>query len=751
LDGTPQSYIQVNYLKNFTIGANYSDILSGEIIMDATLELSGASGKILTYNISTGLYQVQINSTELGGLDDDIGIFFITLKASKTNYSSQSISFSIEVLERSSELTLYLDGEEKSAQTSVNVTYGEEICISANFTDSQSGSFLDPATVELLGEGVSGLTLSIDANSGLYNISLDTRDLTAGVNFITLIAEANGYTTNTISFTIEVLERSTQLDITIDGQAKLYHTITYGLNFTLSANYSDYLDQIIIEGATLELSGEAVSGITLTYNDTLNLYVIEIDSSKFGVGITFITLAAKKENYIGKTVSITIEVTERSTSLELYLNDNLKTDKPSIDVIYGENFIISAEFIDSLSSLLIQGATLELTGEGVSGATLSLVSGKYQITIDSSKLGIGISFITLSASKTNYSSQTISITVEVLNRPTDIQIFLNGNETRDNTLELPIRDDLNITVKYYDNLTGQYIGDAFMQLIGEGLTLNLTEYQNFTQYSIIINTNQLDVGIRFLTISMEKENYEVHTPLIELQVRRIESQISLISHNETINTIPGATLQLNISLKDLDNNLMITNATLKYTVEFEQGEVKDLNNDGYYEINLEDLPEGTYKLVLTAYAGDDYEFKRYEITINVVRPPSENALFIALSIIGIGAAIGTGGYLIAYQQVLKYPKPIRKVHKYNKILKGKEKDVKIPSREEQISEIYNERLEKRKKLMEEKKLTTDTIKSDKEKLTDKADKSKMKGKANQETDLKKKSKDSETKNTGDNK
>ena len=71
-----------------------------------------------------------------------------------------------------------------------------------------------------------------------------------------------------------------------------------------------------------------------------------------------------------------------------------------------------------------------------------------------------------------------------------------------------------------------------------------------------------------------------------------------------------------------------------------------------------------------------------------IEEPWFNVLIAIAAIVG---AICLGGYLVAYQLYLKYPKPVRKVRKYRRTLKRKKMpSVEITSREKAFNLIYRE-------------------------------------------------------------
>ncbi|MFX0012937.1 MAG: hypothetical protein ACFE9R_21685, partial [Candidatus Hermodarchaeota archaeon] len=346
------------------------------------------------------------------------------------------------------------------------------------------------------------------------------------------------------------------------------------------------------------------------------------------------------------------------------------------------------------SGLFIDNADIIIVGEGIEQLNLTkdLTYDQYYVPVDTLDLNFGINLLTLYAQKANYQPQTIIIRIQISEKETAMEIYLNEQpKTIDKSISLPIRAPLNITVKYLDNDTKSHIPGSVIQLVGEGLTdTYLTENSLLGQYTISIDTTLLDIGVRFLTIYATHANYESYSALLRIQVNRIRTNITTTTGVIAFNREPGQSYHLEINLLDLDSETSILDANVTYTWTYGQGDLTDSNNDGIYEGTISDLREGTFVITITAYAGDDYEFERYRITLYVVRPPEDVLLFQILTIAGIGAAIGIGGYLLAYQKVLKYPKQVRKIHKFkSKLKKAKSLGIEVQSREQIIKEHYS--------------------------------------------------------------
>jgi hypothetical protein len=278
-----------------------------------------------------------------------------------------------------------------------------------------------------------------------------------------------------------------------------------------------------------------------------------------------------------------------------------------------------------------------------------------------------------------------------------LEVYLNGEEkTGDPSIDIAINKLLNITIKYTD-LNGNHIENAIVEMFGAFFD-SLNEDPIYDQYTYIFNTSILDIGVRIIAISAEKDNHVFQSEDLRINIRRILTNITTEDGIVRISAQPGDNVRLKIVLHDLDFGGLIIGAVVSYSGNLGNGILTDGDNDGVYEVVFENIAEGTFKIVITAFYGDNYEFESYEVTISAIRPAGEALLIIILTIAIISAAVIIMGYIYAYQKVLKYPKPVRKVRKYHKTLeKARDPKVAIEKREKAFSEAYKEEMNKTSK------------------------------------------------------
>jgi len=692
-DKTIDKSIDMIYGNNGNITITYRDIeqVPYTHISEATVELIGLGApENLSEDLPNEQYYIFIDTKDLG-----LGNSFLTVNAYKENYTTQSIRFKIEVLERSAYLdNIILNGVETE---SIEIAWNELLTITVSYNDSFNDNFIEGALVQLTATGISKL---FTENAPIeYSLVIDTEILKLGVNFLTISATKENYTLATRIISISVIERDTFIDVYLNGTLSStfdFYTIAIGEELNITVLYKDLGTDSFIDLANVRLIESGVPQ-NLTKHPVLDQYNISIFAEDLGAGVKFLTISAKQTNYTLSSELITLIINEKNTQLLLYLNGTQYLNGQTIQLEVTDKLNITVKYLDAITTNFLSGATVDLIG----GAALTedVLKEHYNITINILDLSSTLNRIMIRAQLPNFQTALIEFFIQVVERQSDGILFLNGApKTSDPYIELTIGSFLNVTLNYYDNRTGIPIDGATVQLSGD-LTGFLTENLVYTQYSMIINTSQLGVGLSIFTIIAERANFELFIiQKMYLSVKRISTNITTLSKESTFVIKPGESITLNIVLDDLDFGGTIKGAEVNYRWVFGDGTLSDSNNDGIYTVTLTNIPEGSYSLIITAYKGDNYDFESYEIVISVIRPPEELYLFQALAIIGAIAAAALVTYLILYQKILKYPKPVRKVRKYSKTLRRtKNPSVSIISRNKAFEGTYKSELDKASK------------------------------------------------------
>jgi len=424
-----------------------------------------------------------------------------------------------------------------------------------------------------------------------------------------------------------------------------------------------------IPNATIQLEGKA-SG-PLIENSTFQHYSITVNVSQLGLGTRLLTIVAQKDNYDSINFQFLVEVIERETELQLFLNSVQNYANSSISIEMNQELNISVYYRDYITKDHLTNASVNLLGIGMFNETPSY----YSFILNSSNLVKGTNILTILAQKDNYRSKSIQFFIEVTDVSTKLQLFLNNEDkTLDPVIDLPIGSLLNITVRYLQNQTGLPINDSAIQLIGEGISPFLTENIILKHFYIIFNTSDLGLGIKLFSIIAQATDHQIQPIDIRISINRINTIVNTESGVPYIDAKSGDSVPLTIILNNTDFTGIIKGASVTYRWNYGQGELTDIDNDGIYESTLNNVPAGTHVIYITAFAGDDYDFETYEITLSVSQTAGPNLtwLIIALS----GGILSLGLAILLYQTHFKYPSMVRKLRKLRKSIRRGKKKIK---------------------------------------------------------------------------
>ncbi len=671
--------IEVPWNSNFTIHLNYTETSTENGIEAATTTVYWSGDTFI--DSANGIYNVTCNNTAY-----QVNVAHnLKIELNKTGYESQTIIISIEVVERETYIDeIFINNADCTANKSYNIHSGELMNITVKYKDTEkSGAFIPNAMVTLNGTSI-GEIFTDNNVFNFYNLTLNSTKLTVGIHFLNIIAQKENYTALTELLTINVFERNTNwmlflngTDKTADPSIQLYDNQL--LNITIS--YIDSIDLEHIPNAIVDINGSGISEILV---ESFNNYSVIIDTTDLNQGVNFLTIFVRKDGYEAHSILLIIEIIQIETNLKLFLDGEDKTSNPSITLYPTQTLNITISYYESIAVAHVPNAIVDINGSGISEILVESFN-NYSVIIDTTDLNQGVNFLSIYARKNNYEPQTILLIIEIIQIETDLILFLNGEDkTLDPVYNLTIGEILNITIKYTEQ-SGAYIPDAVVQLIGEGILINLTKDDSLQQHSIELDTANLTIKVNLFSIVAKATNYEIQTKSPIITINRI---ITLINISSQINVEPGDDVTLEVILMDMYFGDTIKGAVVTYRWAYGQGELLDLNNTGTYEGFLENVPEGTYTITINAFKSDNYDFITKEITLIVTRTETETGPDLSwLVYVLIGAIIGLVGIFTLYQKTLKYPPTVRKSRKIRKkIRKGKKtKPVKdIASREDLI-------------------------------------------------------------------
>ena len=578
IDKTLEKSIEVTMGNPVNITTIYKD-QTLSFIQNASVQLIGlGSPKNLSENDVLEHYNITIHTSNL-----TLGNNFLTISASKKYYESIEILINIQVLERETDLQLFLDGNNKTLDKSIQMIYGNSGNITITYQDKElePNIHIDGASVNLTGLGTLENLIENPTFEQYTFIINDTKDLGLGNTFLTINAQKENYTAQSIRFKIQVLERTSYIDkVFLNQTESIGIEIPWNESLNIAITFNDSSTNTFIDNALVQLTGSGISENFTEYSP-FN-YSLNFNSNNLELGVNFLTISAQKENYTLSTRIITITVLERTTYFVIYINNSKYSTSQFYNSSIGEFLNVTVFYKDSKTNALIDSAVVQLIESGnIDNLTENLLFNFYGVIIEMETLGAGVKFLTVSAKKDNYTLFSEVISLIIREKQTEIQLFLNGTQYFDGeTIELEVTDILNITVKYLDNITTTFLNGATIDLIDSG-QFNENPIQEY--YNITIAVFDLGETLNRLSIIAQLDNYQ--TALIEFFIQVVErkSEGTLILNqvnktadpylelpigrllnitveffdSKTGNYISGATIQLDGDLKDI----LIENST----------------------------------------------------------------------------------------------------------------------------------------------------------------------------------------------
>ncbi|MBA7661821.1 hypothetical protein ES703_69841 [subsurface metagenome] len=618
----------------------------------------------------------------------NLGINAFTIFAQLVNYTTNSINFFIEVFERATQYELFLNNIDSTLNPFISLKIFETLNITVKYLDNETGNHIINASLQYIGGGLTG-NLTEYETLEFYSEIINTTDLGIGVSILNVIAQKTLYETQNIQFFVEVTTRETELSLFLNDELKndgdkIILEVDEAIN--VKVYYRDNITKGHLPGATVTLLGfDDLDEMTTYYNITIN-------TNDLDQGITILTIVAQLDNYQSISIQFLVEIIERDTELILFLNGIQKNDGDTIQVEINDLINITIYYRDNTTKNHLSNATVELVGRD----NLDETNNYYNITINALDLEQGITILTIFAQLVNYQPQSIQFFIKIIERSTNIQLFINNEDkTLDPTFSLTIGQSLNITVKYTDNQTGNHINTAVLQLIGEGILINLTRDDILGQHYINLDTTDLGIGVKLFSILAQATNFQIKTIDPRITVNRIYAIIDLESGVSQIEANVGDDILLQIVLNNTVFGGLILDATVTYAWAYGQGELADLYSNGTYEETLENVPVGTYTITISAFAGANYDFESKDILLIVSAPevaPGPDLSWLVYVL--IGGIVGLVLIFTLYQTHFKYPPLVRKIRKLKKNVRKtkKTKQILVNTREQLIKDNRENRI-----------------------------------------------------------
>ena len=493
----PVVELPLDSILNITI--KYTENQTGLHITNASVQLEGKVSGTLNESIVFQHYSIIVNTSQLG-----IGVKILTITAQKDIYETKQIQLFVEVTERSTELILFLDGVQKLGGDTIQIDINATLNVTVQYRDFITHTYLSNVSVNLIGFS------ELNETNNQYNISVNAKDLGQGFTVLTITAQLVNYQSQSIEFYVEVIERETELRLFLNGIERYDgNTIQFEIddNINISVYYRDNNTKDHIVNASVILVGRDV------LNESYNHYNTTINAGDLNQGITVLSIFAQMVNYQPQSIQFYIEVIERSTGIQLFLNSENKTVDPTYEVTIGQSLNITVKYYDNQTGMHIDTALLQLIGEGLLlNFTRDDILGQHYINFNTSFLGIGVKLFSVVAQANNYQVKTIDPRITV--KRIDALIITESGESE---IEVEVGDDVEIRIVLNNTIFGGTVKNATVTYIwafgqGELLDINNTGLYEGTLQNV-------QEGLYTVTINaLAGDNFHFETYKITLNV-----------------------------------------------------------------------------------------------------------------------------------------------------------------------------------------------------------------------------------------
>jgi hypothetical protein len=233
---------------------------------------------------------------------------------------------------------------------------------------------------------------------------------------------------------------------------------------------------------------------------------------------------------------------------------------------------------------------------------------------------------------------------------------------------------LGIDVDCEDNYPG-YELDVWYSLLIKSCNLTFT-YEKIVDQTTSISWNQIGNTINGTSVAVTEANLQFEYKIDQLWPTAFS---------------PNSEIRILINNRQHAESIKLSTAALTY---------QNAKTDGF-DLSSITLPYENVTISIQVFLADEFLLTS-NITISITNvyfaisytetfsePITEPWIFTALLVIASLATIIVGGYLYAYQKILKYPRPVRKVIKFRKTLRRSNvPNVVIVSRENSFRNLY---------------------------------------------------------------
>ncbi|MHA1212474.1 MAG: hypothetical protein ACTSSH_08440, partial [Candidatus Heimdallarchaeota archaeon] len=591
-------YNEIIYLKvNYTVeGSN--ELISGA---NCSVEWDGVSNIV-------SIADEFIISLDTNGLSINDYTALITLEQVGYTTAFKSVTIIVSPIQTNADAN----------STVINAYLNDVIYLKVNYTIESSNELISGAICSVEWQGASNIVSIADE----FIISLDTNGLSI-IEYTALIKlEHVGYTTAFKSVTIIVNPIQTNADANKSIIYAYLNEIVY-----LKINYTIESSNDLISGANCSVEWEEASNIV----SVIDGFIISLDTN--GLSIIDYTALIKLEHvrYATAFLSVTIIVNPIQT--------NAVANKSIINACINEVIDLKVNYTIEDSNELISGANCSVEWQGASN--IVYVADGFIISLDTNGISINEHTILIILEHVGYATAFKSITIIISTQNIDLTVAIDSLEVDENSL-IPYfyNEVITLSCRAYAAFEQIFLSGGTITFINAQIEHGLVKFDDsWFNISILISTSTFSLGINYVYIEFQQDNYTTTTFSFQFLVNQIEIDVQTIDFPDSIDLNIGEKIQLKINLTEFGTNNFIENVNISYYWDFGLGYFEEIGGGIYkLEIVINENMVGSNKITLIiTKEGAVYKAKESSFLLVIDEP--EFPVFIVWIIIIVSAAI----------------------------------------------------------------------------------------------------------------
>jgi hypothetical protein len=356
--------------------------------------------------ISPGIYELVVDCYDAGAIGTNALIITLVFP----DYQTVEIQVPFQIRPRQGEL---------NELPPPSTYFGESTYVIVELVDTDAGNApIDGAILTITWPDIGYTPDYVSIGPGLYNITLTTASLDAGLYTLVVGALVSDYFISDISVPVQILSIPTELIL-----PQTISDVYWGQDISIWAIFNNTPDDILISGASLVYQFGVLGGsLTEVVTDPGN-YSFTVNTGDLAIASAYVvSITATLKNYVTVTGQLTVNI------LKLPIELTVVSDAQP-DVFKGSWVNITVYVNNTNSNTPLLGATVEVTwiAQGIQSIILSPVpglDGYYTGFVNTDDLFVGEYVLTITADRTNYVTVTTSVSARI--RQISTVVFLDA-------------------------------------------------------------------------------------------------------------------------------------------------------------------------------------------------------------------------------------------------------------------------------------------------------------------------------------